>query len=252
MIKDFVKRTIRGLFYDDFEKIYNRQEDLLYAQIWHDTIRDVPWAANIRGISPGRWAVGYNYIYVMTRILNELQPLKVLDIGLGISSVLISTYMDYYTSHENAEKEKNCDCIHTVIEQNSDWCCAFEKNNILSTATRVKICQCIKEKYKEYDVYAYENFAETIGDIKYDVISIDGPWGSDRYSRTDIVNLLPNVLSEKFVIIIDDTERKGEQDLINEICHKLDSSGIEYDLGLYHGFSDCTVIAFKGGWFTTL
>lgn len=250
-MKNRIKRMIRGILYEEFEVIKNRQEELMYAQVWHDTIVDIPWIKGMSGISPGRWAVGYNYLYVMTRVMDELKPKKILDIGLGISSNLISMYMNYIISEDELGFGSGL-YEHTIIEQNKEWYDAFSSQNRLSEVTNVKICECINKEFDGNKIYAYKGFVEAIGTNKYDVISIDGPWGSDRFSRMDIMECLPEVLAERFVIIIDDTERIGEKDLVQEICTKLEANNIEYDLGTYHGFSDCTVIAYKGGWFTTL
>lgn len=55
-------------------------------------MQGIEWVQDITSISPGRWAVGYNYLYVMTRVLVELRPHKVLDIGLGVLTSFFSTF----------------------------------------------------------------------------------------------------------------------------------------------------------------
>lgn len=83
-------------------------DDMTYARVWSDTCRDIGWIQDLPGISPGRWAVGYNYIYVMTRILNEFQPHRVLELGLGISTTLISTYFRHLIAD---------DCEHIALSR---------------------------------------------------------------------------------------------------------------------------------------
>ena len=84
-----------------FRSIRRENQELLWARIWDDTKHNLDWIEKMPGISPGRMAVGYNYLYVMTRILNDLKPKHVLDMGLGISSTLISYYMDYYNKNDS-------------------------------------------------------------------------------------------------------------------------------------------------------
>lgn len=56
------------------QQLQSSIEELTYARVWEDTCRNIDWIQDLPGISPGRWAVGYNYLYVMTRILDELRP----------------------------------------------------------------------------------------------------------------------------------------------------------------------------------
>ena len=63
-----------------FQRLSKQNQEILWANIWRDTIQDIKWLQNVPGLSPGRWAVGYNYLYVMTRILNETNPQKILPI----------------------------------------------------------------------------------------------------------------------------------------------------------------------------
>ena len=43
--------------------------ELLWAKKWEDTKRGIKWIEDMPGISPCGAAVGYNYLYIMTRIL---------------------------------------------------------------------------------------------------------------------------------------------------------------------------------------
>lgn len=90
----------------------NAAYENLWAQTWRDTMRGIDWINDLPSISPGRWAVGYNYLYVMTRILNEIEPHKVLDVGLGVSTTLFSTYFRNHIFEDG---------MHMVIEHDASW-----------------------------------------------------------------------------------------------------------------------------------
>ena len=185
------------------------------------------------GISPGRWAVGYNYLYVMTRILNEKEPKAVLDLGLGISSTLISQY--FKGNHVN-------DGIHDVIEQDGEWIEFYTIKNRISSSTSIHKVECVEKEYKKIVYNAYEDISKIVSGKKYDVISVDGPKGSDKYSRRDIIEFIPDILNKSFVIIMDDAEREGEISTLNDIKAKLEKNKIEYCEGIYPGMTRCTVI----------
>ena len=85
---------------------------------------------------------------------------------------------------------------------------------------------------------------------KYSVISIDGPLGSnDEYSRRDILKIIPDVLEDSFVIILDDVNRKGELNTVREIEEILQDNNIPYFEGFYYGITDCCVVTSKDNQF---
>ena len=224
-----------------FRSIRRENQELLWARIWDDTKHNLDWIEKMPGISPGRMAVGYNYLYVMTRILNDLKPKHVLDMGLGISSTLISYYMDYYNKN---------DSYHTVIEHNRDWIDFYTKNNRVSGKTEIIVRRCIQENYKGCIYNSYEGLKDSIIGKKYSVISIDGPLGSnDEYSRRDILKIIPDVLEDSFVIILDDVNRKGELNTVREIEEILQDNNIPYFEGFYYGITDCCVVTSKDNQF---
>ena len=94
------------------KRLVSLNTELLWAKVWGDTIGDIPWLDNKIGISPGRWGVGYNYVYVMSRILEIIKPRAVLDCGFGISSKLISQYFDYYNYSDGK---------HVILEHDDEW-----------------------------------------------------------------------------------------------------------------------------------
>lgn len=213
--------------------IQKQNSELLWAKIWDDTKSGIEWMEGFPSISPGRWAVGYNYIYVMTRILNELRPKHVLEMGLGVSTTLISHYI---------KKTSGETCTHDVIEQDADWIDFYVKNGRVSDVTNVIQSSIVKKQFDGTEYYAYEDLS-CINHKKYNLISIDGPWGSDRHSRRDILEFIPYILGDNWIIVLDDTNRVGERDTVNEIIKKLKESGIDFCIGEYSGMSQCTIIA---------
>ena len=92
--------------------------ELLWSQIYHDTVLGSDWLKN-NSISPGgprRWAVGYNFLYTLYRILNEMRPKQILEIGLGQSTKLTGQYADYF------------DAKHLVVEHDLEWTKFFCKS----------------------------------------------------------------------------------------------------------------------------
>lgn len=227
-----IKLFYKNVRYYLLKKV-NINEELMWANVWHDTIKGIDWCENIGSISPGRFAVGYNYLYVMTRVLNEVAPKNVLDLGLGISSSLINSY---YCGNEIENG------THIIVEHDKAWIEFYQKKHILSKSSKILWKQLSMEGKNKKQCIEYVNFEEEVVNKKYNVISIDAPFGSERNSRHDVLDIIPKCLDNQFVIMIDDAHRRGEKDTIKRIKQRLEENNIKYATRLYKGLTYCYII----------
>ncbi len=227
-------RTIKN-FKNLFRMLKNQNDELIWANVWHDTRKGIPWLADMPGISPGRWAVGYNYLYVMTRILNEWKPVSVLELGLGVSTTLISKYFESMDDHTDA--------VHIIAEHDHDWITFYGKSHPLSACSVIKKQKLVTKRDGNEKYYTYENLAESIQGHKFQIISVDAPFGGGYKSRTDILELLPDILEKEFVIIMDDVNRIGERNTCLQIKQVLNDHHIKWVDTVYEGATHCCVIA---------
>ncbi len=214
-------------------KINSIGQELIFSSIFNQTICNSSWLKN-PNFSPGRAAVGYNYLYVVYRCLNEFSPKMILDIGLGESTKLITQYV-----------EKNQDTHHIVIEHDHNWIDFFKNKNYLSERTIIEQTNIEYINFKESEsVRTYQNFGEIINGKKFDFISIDGPISHDmsKYARVDIIPFLPECLKKDFIIIIDDYQRIAEKNSADEIRNQLKKNQISFSEGVYKGQTDILVI----------
>ncbi len=216
------------------KRLCSLNSELLWAVVWRDTINEIPWLEDKIGISPGRWGVGYNYVYVMSRILEAIKPRTVLDCGFGISSKLISQYFEYY---------KYSDSKHVILEHDEEWVKFYGESVKLSASSRIYMQKLVVKRRGWARYPAYEDVSKDIGNMKFNVISVDAPYGGEWYSRRDILDVLPQILEESWVIVLDDVNRKGERKTIGAIRKILDNSKIKYVSSIYQGEADCCVIA---------
>lgn len=209
-------------------------KEAVWGEIFRDSIKESDWLLH-QCFYPGRWAVGYQYLYVLYRILNSVKPQQILELGLGQSTTMITQYAD------SSETVK-----HRVIEHDVEWIEYYQQEFKVSDRTEIVNLEIKKILFKsEYELFHYENFKERLGDMKYDFISVDAPFGGaeNEYSRVDILDILPECLSSSFVIMIDDVNRKGEQNTIKLIENVLTENGITFATGKYVGDKDTYVIA---------
>ena len=139
-------------------------EESLWADIFNQTVNDSIWLKN-KTFSPGRWAVGYPYLYVMYRILNEIKPTNILELGLGVSTKIIGQYAGYYNNVN-----------HTVVENDSEWINFFNRDFKLSDNTKIEQLDWVFEPFEEAkSVRVFENFQARFSNEQFDFISIDAP-----------------------------------------------------------------------------
>lgn len=219
-----------------------KASESVWAEVFNNTITDSTWLRS-QSFSPGRWALGYQALYVLYRILNGIKPKCILELGLGQSTNMITQYV----AANNGVK-------HYVVEHDPEWIQFYQQEFFLADQT--EIVQLDREfvPFKEADaVRVFKDFYETFSRDQYDLIVVDAPIGGDMkdYARIDVLSLIPDCLDESFVILIDDTNRSGEAHTIKEITSRLEEERIAYEIGNYCGEKHCTVICSKKNAFLT-
>lgn len=207
--------------------------EAVWAEIFNNTITDSTWLKN-KTFSPGRWAAGYQMLYVMYRVLNEMRPQSILELGLGQTTRMIAQY---------AAEHK--DVRHTVVEHDSNWIEFFK--NSYNIPCNTSIVQLDREfvPYKEAEtVRVFKDFSRTFGNEKFDFILVDAPLGGDmkEYARIDVLSIIPECLCSNFAILLDDSDRIGEHRTLAEIERVLRENNIEYVRGNYCGNKDSVIL----------
>lgn len=211
------------------------EEENTWANVFHDVIKDSVWLQN-KAFAPGRWAAGYQMLYVMYRILDSVKPKQILELGLGQTTRMISQYSGYY----HAE--------HQVVEHDPKWIEFFATTYEVPDNVKFVNIDTIIDKYLDDEaVIMYQGFEEQFRGQKFDFICIDAPLGGKaiKYARVDILKILPECLESDFVLLLDDTERIGETNTIKLLQNTFKDNGIEYVMKRYDGRKSSTIFTTK-------
>ncbi|MEL7567683.1 MAG: hypothetical protein AAGU27_22785 [Dehalobacterium sp.] len=206
--------------------------EAVWAEIFKSASYGSPWLTDLT-FSPGRWAVGYPFLYVMYRVLNEFRPKVILELGLGQSTRMIAQYV-----------ATNPEVKHYVVEHDQTWIDFFKNDFSLPANTEIV---CLDRKMVSFKgseaVRVFDGFTDRFSGMKFDFISVDAPFGGDMkdYSRIDVLGILPDGLKESFVIMLDDYNRRGEQKTGAEIESVLREGNIEFAAGNYSGDKDLRI-----------
>jgi len=214
-------------------------QEILWSNTFRDTIVGSKWLKD-QSFSPGRAAIGYPTLYALYRILDEYQPKNILEIGLGQSTKMIGAYI-------KSKVEAGELCKHYVVEHDFSWINFFKNMHQLSSGTEIVQLDLLKAPINEEGieptyVNLYKGFKEKFANEKFDLIFIDGPFGSPLYSRMDIVDLLPDCLTDSFVLMLDDAERTGEQNTLKIFKNILNEAQIKYSMNYYSGLKATAII----------
>ena len=187
--------------------------------------------------------MGYAYLYVMYRVLNEIKPKRILELGLGQSTRMIAQYA---AAHEDVE--------HYVVEHDPAWIEFFCRDYSLSPATKIVQLDWDFVPFREADaVRVYKDFGKTFSGEKFDFISIDAPLGGDmkEYARIDVLQLLPDCLADDFVIMMDDINRIAEKRTVERMKEALTENGVPFANGWYWGNKSVTILTSPNNRFLT-
>lgn len=208
--------------------------ETFWAEVFNSSIKECDW---LRGIafSPAGWAAGYQFLYVLYRILEEKKPKTILDIGLGQTSKMIARYAAC-----------NPDVRHIVVEESEQWMKFFGARNQLPKNTEfVRLDYAMTEMPgASSPVRVFTGFQEALAGLKFDLVLIDAPFAGDmkELARVDVLDIIPDGIAESYAILVDDTDRKGELRMLNMLVKKLRKSGRSASASKYSGRNDCHIV----------
>lgn len=203
------------------DKIISLQKATIHSNIFINSIQNCEWVSD-KKFYPGRWAVDFSFLCTLFRVLNETKPKKILEFGLGQSSKLVHQYANFY---ENVEA--------VTGEHDKEWADFIKKS--MPYSVNIKFLELEKRFYKGFETLSYKNIKNEFKNQKFNLIVIDAPFGQSHYSRSQILELLPDILEDSFCIILDDYNRTGEKETAQEMMNILNENNIKYFSAIYAG-----------------
>ena len=231
LLKKLSKKTVIRVVFNN----YFLNKELLYGNIFKDTICESDWLIK-KDFSLHAGAASYCLMYHLYRILDEIQPKNILELGLGQTTKMTSQYAEF-----------NHDARVFVVDDNNEWIDTF--SNKLSSTDNCTLNYVPSEifNYKNSENKRYKDLKNHVKDEKFDLIIIDGPNGFIgnkfcKYSRSNIWDLIENNVAKDFIIIIDDSERAGEMNTINHLEKILQKKNIKFYSMYCYSLSDIYII----------
>jgi len=179
---------------------------------------------------PTGGAANYSLLYLILRLGSEFRPASVLDIGAGQSTLLWAML-----------QRRGFVGNLLTLENDADWAArigAQVTHEIL--VTPLQPMRIGRRTITTYD------WATVKQGRSFDVIVCDGPRGTPRDSRSGILSMIDG-LPRDFALVLDDTERDGEQDTVALVHDRLQAAKHDYAVGVVRAAK--TQAVFAGGRF---
>jgi hypothetical protein len=219
-----------------------RLDELNWANVFNSSINGSKWLKH-QSFHPGRWAAGYPMLYILYRIYNDIRPASVLEFGLGESTKLAYQYIG---SQPNTTL--------TIIEQDENWL-NFFSNEVYNVRPNTVLLPIEKQAVNGHQVNQYIGLIPALSGKTFSLIVVDGPWGSEHFSRYQVVELVREnkINPDDFIILLDDYNRDGERETAKHLRDALNQKGISFSEGVYAGAKETLIIcAAKYSFLTTL
>lgn len=233
LIREDIKKyfdSIEGYLKSETIAFQRLLKEIQYSEVFRDTIIGSEWLLD-KSFSLNNSAANYSFFYVLYRILNEVKPLNILELGLGQTTRMTTQYVSYYK-----------DSKLQVIEDNQEWINNFSIKLNLSDNVKINQVDCIEVSIGSKECLKYKNFNSLLGDSLFDLIIIDGPLGyGQAYPRTNIFDIV-DYIADDFIIIIDDYDRIGEKNTAEKLFEILNKKEIEFGKFVFKGLKHQLVI----------
>ena len=198
-------------------------KEIKYLRKFKQLLQQMNW--DDLKIKTGGYAANGSFLYHLLKIYSHIKPKRILELGSGETSKLLCRFI--------SENEK---ASGVILEDNLDW---YESHKEFFSKEKVsyKFCPLIEVIIDEKTVKWYDySFPDISEKNKFNLIIIDGPKGTNYYSRAGILLYLTKIIDkEDFILIFDDTSRKGEVETIKLTRKILHESGINFQESEFFG-----------------
>lgn len=216
--------------YDETE-LDRIRKDVVSIDLLHRIQAQFEWSQI--PLFPIAGAADHKLLYILIRALGEYQVERVVEFGVGQSTHVLNAYA------------RSTGKSVVSIEQDERWAGDVVKD----PATCHVVVHCPLVRY-ENDVWGqYWWYDESIlrrhFDVGFDLVLIDGPIGTNRYSRVGIVDHIDRLLKNDWLLIWDDVHRLGDLQSFIQLIKKLQGKQISFDYALLTGSKSIGIVFSK-------
>ena len=168
-------------------------------------------------------AANHGMLYLLTRLLTDDALSEIVEFGSGQSSLLI-------------DRVRPAKGYHLCLESDADWHARIGK--------RLARCEYLLAPLERRVIESvHVDTYRSPPPRDFDLMLVDGPMGTESYSRFGCVEWVVANRRDSFVVIIDDTNRKGELETVRWLTEHLSRSGRSFKKQHLRGRTVQTIFA---------
>jgi hypothetical protein len=175
-------------------------------------------------------AANHSFMYFVARVLQDHRFTDVLDLGAGQVSILIDRI-----------RQKTGNFTVRTVEHDPFWA-----EKISSQVSHEVICAPLAARRVHEHQIRWYDLPPSVWRQPVDLLIVDGPPAHDgdiRYARIGALDIAAAVLQKDFVVVVDDSERAGEQALIRMLKALFQQRGIAFSSNTLHAYKCQTILA---------
>ena len=209
MIKENLRRLLKNI-----SKIFNyssnlETRELLYFQAFLNLLPEK------HDFYPFGGSANSSLLYFLGRFLKEFQQLNIIELGMGQTTMLLNIF---------ANNQAN----HFSIDDNEFWIDSIKSKLINPGKSQLIFRNLTKVEVSRNKTFFYQDFESIFKNKTIDLVIVDGPKGTKRFSRCGILPFLVKRFSDQddMVVIFDDTHRKAELETFHLLIKMLKNDDI--------------------------
>lgn len=200
-----------------------RSNELLYERMFSNAL---PRFRVENRFYPVKSAATYSLLYLILRVVTELPVKSIVELGAGQTTLLLDAL----------KLEFGLDVV--TLEHSHEWAAKIGGQ----VESEIQTLPLVEKTVFEHRSEVYD-FSCTDLPNKIDLLIVDGPAGRRHRSRWGCLEFIKQLLSDDFIIIFDDAQRKGEIETIEGALRLLDARGQVYSVGITESVSSQCLIA---------
>ena len=195
ILKQFVRSRIDSLVVAPLRGLFT---EVIYQQIFERACADAGVRNTFYPVGP---AANYTLLYLLFRVIRENRLETIVELGSGQSTILI-------------DRIKPAGTRHVCYEDDPDW---FDRvrPDLTDTDYRLRGLTSVEIEGRVHRWYS------DVEPTDFDLLLVDGPWGTRHWSRVGCVPLIERNTRRDFVIIFDDSNRPGEAETVSYVLERL-------------------------------
>ena len=170
-------------------------------------------------------AASFSLLYLLLRTVTELPVRRVVELGCGQSSLLLDALQQLRPIEI------------TTLEHDREWAQRIQQQ----VQYDITCADLVERVVRGRRISTYDTDAGL--DTPPDLLLVDGPHASPKYSRWGMLQWVERELGEDFLILFDDANRRGEIDTIEETLRLLRAQGRTFRTRFYYSVKWQFVIA---------